>query len=554
MTKGLIPSLTLALWFLVSRAIADPVSAEGRTATLLMLNDTYRIGGVDGGEAGGLPRLRTLRTELEREAPDLLVLHAGDLLFPSTLSRRYGGAQMIDLLNRLDGDPNAFDPRLWVTFGNHEFERDRREQAGQLAARIRESRFRWLGSNLIFAQDEAGKPLVSAENLFAAALVVTGGIRIGLFSLTGDMNHPEYLETFEDPTQVARRMTALLRQQGAEVVVALTHQRMSADLALLQGLGVQGPDLIVGGHEHDRQTQAASAHRRVIKADADARSAGLVRIHLDSAGGIRIETEFRLLDAAVVPDPALLAQVREWQGRFDREVCPELREPAGCLDRPVGHTRVALEAEELRIRRFETNLGNFVADQALAAFADRGAQIAFVNGGALRLNEDLPAGTLITRSHLLDLFAYRTPLVLLRLDGATLGKIAERAVQDWTGNGWWLQIAGFAFRHHPDTEGISDLTLLTPEGPRPVRPDEEILAVTSDFLSNPATGQDGYSMIDPAARLTPVEGAPDLRALVTKALRAAEPEGIAPERQGRICNLQRPGPCLALGGGVPAVP
>lgn len=554
MTKGLIPSLTLALWFLVSRAIADPVSAEGRTATLLMLNDTYRIGGVDGGEAGGLPRLRTLRTELEREAPDLLVLHAGDLLFPSTLSRRYGGAQMIDLLNRLDGDPNAFDPRLWVTFGNHEFERDRREQAGQLAARIRESRFRWLGSNLIFAQDEAGKPLVSAENLFAAALVVTGGIRIGLFSLTGDMNHPEYLETFEDPTQVARRMTALLRQQGAEVVVALTHQRMSADLALLQGLGVQGPDLIVGGHEHDRQTQAASAHRRVIKADADARSAGLVRIHLDSAGGIRIETEFRLLDAAVVPDPALLAQVREWQGRFDREVCPELREPAGCLDRPVGHTRVALEAEELRIRRFETNLGNFVADQALAAFADRGAQIAFVNGGALRLNEDLPAGTLITRSHLLDLFAYRTPLVLLRLDGATLGKIAERAVQDWTGNGWWLQIAGFAFRHHPDTEGISDLTLLTPEGPRPVRPDEEILAVTSDFLSNPATGQDGYSMIDPAARLTPVEGAPDLRALVTKALRAAEPEGIAPERQGRICNPQRPGPCLALGGGVPAVP
>ncbi len=551
MMAGSIRNLMLAAALLATWS-SGAVMAEGRTATLLTLNDSYRIAGVDGGQAGGLPRLRTLRAELEREAPDLLVLHAGDFLFPSTLSRRYGGAQMVDLLNRLDGDPEAFDPRLWVTFGNHELERDQREQAPELTARIRASRFRWLGTNLIFAQDEAGRPLVSAENLLASTLVVSGGIRIGLFSLTGHLKDAAYLETFEDPVQVARRMTALLRQQGAEVVVALTHQRMSSDLALLETLGVQAPDLIVGGHEHDRQIRAAGGHRQVIKADADARSVGLVRIHLDGAGAIRIEPEFRLLDTAVTPDPELLARAQDWQGRFEREVCPELREPPGCLDRPLGRTRVTLEAEELQIRRFETNLGNFVADQALAAFADRGAQIAFINSGALRLNEDLPAGTLITRGHLLDLFAYPSPLVLLRLDGATLQKVAERAVQDWTGNGWWLQIAGFAFRHNPDTGRVSDLSLLTPQGPRLVRPEEEILAVTTDFLSNPATGQDGYTMIDPATRVTPSEGAPDLRALVTWVLRVAEPEGIAPERQGRICNPQRPGPCLATAGAISA--
>ena len=93
---------------------------------------------------------------------------------------------------------------------------------------------------------------------------------------------------------------------------------------------------------------------------------------------------------------------------------------------------LVLVAEELEIRRFETNLGNFVADQALAAFAERGAQIAFVNSGSLRLNQDLPAGTRLTQSHLLDLFAYPSPLVLIRLDGATLQRIAERSIQQWS--------------------------------------------------------------------------------------------------------------------------
>src|SRR4030095_10897368 len=73
----------------VSPAATPPAAAAstGRTAVLLAINDVYRIEGVDGGTIGGFARLRTLRKELEREHPDLIVLHAGDLLFPSFLSR-----------------------------------------------------------------------------------------------------------------------------------------------------------------------------------------------------------------------------------------------------------------------------------------------------------------------------------------------------------------------------------------------------------------------------------------------------------------------------------
>src|SRR6185503_2374576 len=98
-------------------------SAPGsRSAVILAINDVYRIEGVERGTVGGIARVRTLRQQLEREHPDLLVMHAGDLLFPSFLSRSFNGEQMVDVLNGLDGDETAFDPRMFVVFGNHEFE------------------------------------------------------------------------------------------------------------------------------------------------------------------------------------------------------------------------------------------------------------------------------------------------------------------------------------------------------------------------------------------------------------------------------------------------
>ena len=96
---------------------AQPSTPKGRTAVLLSINDVYRIEGVEEGTLGGLARLRTLRQQLEQRDPDLLVVHAGDMLFPSLLSRTFNGAQMIDILSLLDGSP-GFDSRMFAVFGN----------------------------------------------------------------------------------------------------------------------------------------------------------------------------------------------------------------------------------------------------------------------------------------------------------------------------------------------------------------------------------------------------------------------------------------------------
>lgn len=527
----------------------SPATGKGRerTAVLLAINDVYRIEGVEEGRAGGLARVRALRAELERDHPDLLMVHAGDMLFPSFASRMFKGEQMISVLNLLDGDPAAFDGRMLAVFGNHEFEKPKLADAGVLAGRVKGSQFRWLAGNVVFKKGADGKPLVgggAGGPVSRTVLVESGGIRIGLFGITIPTLGVEYVEDFQGPDAVAKELTAALRRQGAEVVIALTHLNAADDRRILETLGDAGPDLILGGHDHEHMAVQVGK-RWLLKADADARTANVVRVILAADGRLRVEHELRALAGdAPSPDPQVEAVVDGWQALHEKMFCEQAKGVPGCLAEVYGHTRTALDGEETKIRGRETSLGDWVTSRMLAAFSGCGAQAAFINSGSLRLNQDLAAGTRITRRHVEELFAYPTPLYLLRLDGATLQKVADQAVRGWPGSGSWLQIAGWAWSHDQPARSARNVTLLT-GGARPIRPDEPILVVTNDYLINPDMGdQDGYDMLsrDQAVQGCAAAGQ-DLKEIVIRDLKAAEPEGIAPVTEGRIC---QPGTaCLA---------
>ena len=87
-----------------------------------------------------------------------------------------------------------------------------------------------------------------------------------------------------------------------------------------------------------------------------------------------------------------------------------------CLDEEIGRTEVTLEAEEEQIRSCETNFGNWIADQALDAFRDWGAQGAIINAGSLRLNQNIPQGPILRRD-LEELIQYDNKLRLIEVKG-----------------------------------------------------------------------------------------------------------------------------------------
>ncbi len=528
----------------VSSAAAPP-GPTPRGVTLLTINDVYRIEGVERGRRGGIARLRTLRRQLEREDQDLLVLHAGDVIFPSLLSQEYGGAQMIDVLNTLDGNSAAFDPRLFVTFGNHEFDKRKRSEVGILAGRVRESQFTWLSANVVFGTCCGKVPVVGGPNLRPYAIVEANGHRVGVFGLTTDETRPDYVAEIRNPVEVARSVTRELRKQGADLVIAVTHLSVEEDRQILEQLGDQGPDLIVGGHEHTRQHPPPVQGRYVLKADADATSALVVKVKPRREGPPYVSYRYVALagNRPGLPDPAVLGRVRAWQWRHARAYCAKTGKPAFCLDDTVGYSSALLHAAEEDIRACTTNFGNWIADRARAAFEGQGAQIAFVNAGSLRLNQDLPPGPILRRD-IEELFQYPMPLRLFEIRGRTLQAVVQKSIEDWPGHGRWLQISGFSFTHDragrgPDATGSAkDLVLVKDDRTRvPVHDDDTILAVANDFLVQPHGDRDGYAMLQAPGIRVLGSAAPDLKQVVYDALERSKDDrskAIPPDEERRV--------------------
>src|SRR5688500_3481356 len=137
--------IAISYLFLFGCATTAPQPSSSRFK-ILQINDVYKIEGLEGGQSGGLARLRTLRKHLESDGTPVLVLHAGDALFPSVMSKYLEARPMVDVMNLLDGDASAFDPNLIVTLGNHELDPSTPDI---LVGRLRESAFEWVATNTV---------------------------------------------------------------------------------------------------------------------------------------------------------------------------------------------------------------------------------------------------------------------------------------------------------------------------------------------------------------------------------------------------------------------
>ena len=189
--------------------------------TFLHLNDTYRVGAVEDGKAGGFSRVATLTRELQAQGRDVRILHGGDFLYPSLESQLWNGLQMVDAMNFLD----ALAP-LYAVAGNHEFDP---RTADHLVAALRASRFDWLGDNYGFRTGDA-----SADGALRRGVTfMHDGRTIGLFALTlhdeDGGNARDYLEIDRDYLAVAEQAIRALEAQGADLIIGVTHLHLWQD-------------------------------------------------------------------------------------------------------------------------------------------------------------------------------------------------------------------------------------------------------------------------------------------------------------------------------------
>lgn len=497
----------LGLAVLICLAVAG--QSQNRTGgqvrvTLLQLNDVYQISPLDKGKTAGLARVATLRKKVIAESPNTLFLLAGDTISPSVASTVFKGAQIIATWNAIGLD--------YAALGNHEFDFGN----GILIERMKESKFVWLGSNVM--DRDTGKLFNGMPPYVIRSF---GNVKIGILGLlttdTATSSSPGKNVRFIEPILTARRLVPKMRAAGATVIVALTHLTMSADKELARtGL----VDVILGGHEHE-PLQSLAGCTPIFKWGSDARTLGRIDLNIN-AKTRKIES----IDWAGIPvtdatpdDLEAAAVIADYEKKLSAE-----------MDKPLGRTAVELDGLNLHVRTRETNLGNLVAD---AFRQGTKADVALLNGGSIRANATFAAGTL-TKRDVISILPFENPIIKIEATGAQIKAALENGVSqavEASESGRFPQVSGVQFEFDGRKPIGSRVVKVTING----QPLDEMKTYTLASSVYLLEGGDGYSMFKNAKQLIAPEAAEIDSTMLANVIAAASE--VSPKAEGRIKRL-----------------
>jgi len=280
--------------------------------------------------------------------------------------------------------------------------------------------------------------------------------------------------------------------------------------------------VIIGGHEHSLLESAAGG-APIFKMTADARELGRIDLNISQTSG-----ELESIDWKVIPVTADIASDPEFAS-VTKKYSGILRE----LARPVGRTRVALNAGSAAGRTQETNVGNLVTDAFRRATA---SDVALMNGGSIRADAVLGPGVL-TRRDVLSILPFKNRVLKLQVTGAVLRAALEHGVARSAEDpepGRFPQVSGIRFSFDASRPAGSRVTNITVNG-RALDDNRRYTLATTNFLA--IDGGDGYTMFKNATLLTPADRAPLDSDVLTRYITSVR--AIAPKTEGRIQRLDR---------------
>jgi 5'-nucleotidase len=458
-----------------SAIVTDAIAAE--TLTFIHLNDTYRVDSVEEGRRGGFSRVATLVRQLQQQGNDVRILHGGDFLYPSLESQLWNGEQMIEAMNFLDD----LAP-MYVVPGNHEF--DPRTPAA-LIERVRESRFDWLGDNIRLASGDADVD----QRLLTGFTFMSGARKIGIVALTV---HPDHGGNTRDYTafesgyvELAERVIQQLEAAGADLILGLTHLHLISDIEIAK-LKARHPTFmfIVGGHDHEPEFEPGDADTAIVmKGASNARTIWQVDVRfVDDVA--QVTTTRIAVDESIPLDDDYQLIADKWRARL-LELMP-------FLSSRIGEAAVPLDGREASVRNGDSNWGMFIADQMRTAFRNPPADLAFINGGTLRIDDFIAED--ITFEDIGRTFGFSSYLRHMTMDGADFRRTLEAGYRGLgPGKGYFPQISGFRVcvdRNRPNGERIVQMQVPTADGGwQEIESNRAYSVVVGDYIYR---GGDGY--------------------------------------------------------------
>jgi len=400
------------------RAVSDsfsPSSAEEKSSpiklTILHTNDLH--GAMMPSEArdkegnlvsrGGESYVSSVISQARAEAsPNCILLDAGDLAQGSPLSDASRGASMVEIMDREGYDATVV--------GNHDLEWGIKP----LQDMASNSSFPFLAANL--SDIRSGQPLPGVQPYIIKEL---NGLKVGIVGVTTpeirDITTSDEVQdlSIASPEEVLKKTIPLMKREGADVIVVLSHNGLSRDKEI--AAGVKGIDVIVGGHTHQETEQPLKVGDTVIvQAGSSGAKVGRLDIEIDPSTKKVLGASGKLLlvdQTRLAPDPEVSGVIEKYRNLLDSD-----------LSESLGEARVDLTSSNMR----ESNMGDFLTDIMRKR---TGADFALLNSGGIRSN--IFAGK-ISGSDIYNAVPFANRLVTVNLNGADIKALLERSAEQET--------------------------------------------------------------------------------------------------------------------------
>jgi 5'-nucleotidase len=392
--------------------------------TIVHFNDVYEIGPGEGGRVGGLARVATVIKDLRRTSSPVVVTLGGDYLSPSALSiprvdgEPIAGRQMVDVLNALGLE--------WATLGNHEF--DLQEPA--FRARLTQGKFPIVTSNIT---DGNGAAFANTREFVVVPVKVGNrSINLGLIGVTM-RSDPRTWVRYGPAVDGAKAAIAKMRAAGTvDAIVALTHLPMAEDQELVTA--VPDIDLALGGHEHENfVVRRGSNLTPIVKSDANVRTVAVITMTFPQGARPVIEARLQPITDQITADAAVDAEVQRWTTTaFDA-----YRKDGFQPDRVVATLPHSLDGRQVAVRNTTGNLTAVILD-ALAREAK--SDVVIMNGGSIRIDDELPAGPL-TEYDVIRILPFGGAVTRVSMPGSVLLKVFDAGERN-VGTGGFLSVKG----------------------------------------------------------------------------------------------------------------
>ena len=424
----LLPVVITSLFFTSCNTTKQTVKSDNGkiNITIVQINDVYEIAPLDGGKAGGMARVATVKKEYKSRNENTIMVMAGDFLSPSVYNslkfegNRIRGKQMVDAMNVAGVD--------LVVFGNHEFD----IPEADVQSRINESAFQWVSSNTFKKKGNDIIPFVKNGVPFPETYIKTFSdadgttARIGFIGLTLPFNKAAYV-SYTDVFAAAQKYYDQIKG-SCDAVIAITHQAMNDDIKLARQ--IPGLALIIGGHEHERH-YAKIGNVYITKADANAKSAYIIKLKLNKRdNSLKLKADILDINEKIALDSTTNVVVKKWTDiannsyaslGFDAtKVCMQSGEP--------------LDGREAYIRTQQTNFTKLII--SAMEKASPAADALIINSGSIRVDDILQMP--VTQYDVIRSLPFGGSIMEVDMKGSLLIKILNAGKKN-VGSGGFLQ-------------------------------------------------------------------------------------------------------------------